>query len=217
MTGWQIQRRRRSHLNAVLQDRTGRYFLKWFFHRGRRNPAQLEWRNANQLEALGIPTVEAVGWGRHDSGSFVVLRGADGLQADERWRHGIGATTALAWTDALAVYVARLHEAGLCHRDLNIYHVLLDGASELRLIDVGRVMGIGWWRPRRWLIKDLASLHYSAQREGFPPRLARRFLRRYVEATSRPWTTRRLLARVLAKSARYRRHNEHKEGRGEPL
>ena len=201
----------------MLESDASRYFLKWFFHGRRGDTGAIEWRNAHVLEALRIPTVEAIGWGRHRRGSFVVLRGAPGLQADERWRGGIDRATALSWTDALARYVAVLHDAGLCHRDLNVYHILLDADQGPRLIDVGRVTAIGGWRPRRWLVKDLASLHYSAFRERFPSWMGRRFLRGYLEATGRSWPRRRLLAQILAKSARYRRHNERKDRRGEPL
>ena len=109
---------------------------------------------------------------------------------------------------ALALYVARLHDAGLCHRDLNVYHVLIHEGA-LRLIDVGRV------RPfvrRRWIVNDLASLLDTARLEGMPASVARAFLASYLKETRRAWSRRAVLRAVELKARRYRRHNE-KHGR----
>jgi tRNA A-37 threonylcarbamoyl transferase component Bud32 len=100
-----------------------------------------------------------------------------------------------------------MHDAGLCHRDLNVCHVLIDG-DDLRVIDCGRVCRFG---RRRWIVKDLASLLASARREGFPERSCRLFLARYLAVTRRSWDRRRLLRAVTRKADRYRRHTEKAE------
>jgi tRNA A-37 threonylcarbamoyl transferase component Bud32 len=211
---WSVQRARPSHLNALTQWQGQTYFLKWFFHRPLRRPARVEWENAERLRQLNIPSVLAVGWGEHPAGSFVVLEKSPGIQANHWWQRTACLKSGLDLCDVLARHAATLHDAGLCHRDLNVYHVLIDKQSGLRLIDVGRVMEIGRLRPRRWLVKDLASLTDSARREGFPDALLRRFLRQYLETSTRRWSRRGLLRRVNRKSERYRRHNLKKEARG---
>ena len=204
LAGWEVQKRRRSHWNARRVHRGQTYFLKWFFHSRWANPARREWENARSLTALGIPTVLPVGWGLHFRGSYVVLEGSPGFQADEWEQHGLPARRLDRHALQLASYVARLHDARLCHRDLNVYHVLLD-ADTLRLIDVGRVMT---FVRRRWIVKDLASLLHSARRERVPDRTCRLFLRAYLQATQRDWKRRRLLRAIEVKAERYRRHNE---------
>jgi len=179
------------------------YFLKWFFHWPWANPARREWENARRLTALGIPTVLPVEWGFHYHGSYVVLEGAPGFQADDWEGQGVPTGRLDQHALRLASYVARLHDARLCHRDLNVYHVLLY-ADTLRLIDVGRVMT---FLRRRWIVKDLASLLHSARREGFSYRICRLFFRAYLQATRRDWSTRRFLRAVEVKAERYRRHN----------
>lgn len=204
LTGWEIQSRRKSHWNARRLEGGKTHFLKWFFHGPWANPARREWRNARLVSVLGIPTVLAAGWGRHDQGTFIVLEGSAGLPAEAWLRRGATPEALLHHAMDLAALAVSLHDAGLCHRDLNVYHVLVSEEG-MRLIDVGR---IARFTRRRWIVKDLASLLASARREGFPASAARSFLRRYLELTCRPWSRRSLLRAVLAKAERYRRHNE---------
>ncbi len=204
LTDWNVTQRRRSHWNAVW-ERTGAYHLKWFFHSRRLAPAAREWTNARRIAELGIETVDPVGWGRHARGSFIVLRHAPGFPAAEWPLRGGSEASAAALAAQLAERVARLHRAGICHRDLNVYHVLVDG-GDLRLIDVGRVRS---FRRRRWIVKDLASLGDSAAYEGLPRSSLRAFLARYASAAGLSREERRRLVRSAARKARrYRRHNE---------
>ena len=214
LDGWTIDRRRQSHINGHREVHGEVFYLKWFLHGPARRPAEREWENAAALAALGIPSVDAAGWGRHRQGSFVVLRRTPGQQADHWWHENHRERQATSLTRELARLVAALHDASLCHRDLNVYHVFVDGDA-LALIDVGRVFRFRSWRAERWIVKDLAGLLYSARRQGFPPRLERRFLIDYLRHTRRGLRRERLLRRIEAKARRYQRHNEKKEARGE--
>jgi tRNA A-37 threonylcarbamoyl transferase component Bud32 len=210
LSGWRVLKARPSHLNASRGESGQSYHLKWFFHGPLSRPARAEWRSARALESLGIPTVVPAGWGTHSRGSFIVLAESPGFPADQWRTRGLELPRVARLAAALAAIAARLHDAGLCHRDLNVYHVLVEGES-LRLIDVGRVAR---FRRRRWIVKDLASLLASARREGFPAPVARLFLRRYLAASRRSWSRRRLIAAVTAKAEAYRRHNEKRERAG---
>jgi len=203
LTGWEVWKRRRSHWNARRAQGGISYFLKWFFHWPWSNPASTEWRNAHRLEALGVPTVTAVGWGRHARGGFIVLEGSPGFPANAWRRHGLDGERLGRLARELAGHVATLHDAGLCHRDLNVYHVLID-ADRLRLIDVGRVTR---FVRSRWIVKDLASLFLSARTEGVPFSVCRAFLRAYLRASRRRWPRRGLVRAICTKAERYRRHN----------
>jgi tRNA A-37 threonylcarbamoyl transferase component Bud32 len=146
--------------------------------------------------------VDPVGWGFHALGTFVVLRGSPGLSAD-LWREfAPDGRTRIRLAVDFGRLVARLHSAGLCHRDLNVYHALVH-EGQVRIIDVGRVARFS---RKRWIVKDLASLHASSVREGLPASTARAFLRTYLDLLERPIARRRLLAAVLRKSERIRRH-----------
>jgi len=84
---------------------------------------------------------------------------------------------------AVADTVAALHSAGVNHRDLYICHFLLRPDSlatepELTLIDLHRAQ-VRVVVPRRWLVKDLGALWFSAADAKPTRRDAYRFIRRY--------------------------------------
>ncbi len=207
LSGWTIEKRRPSHLNARRSEGDVTYFLKWFFHSRWAHPARKEWRNSIVLRDLGIPTVKAVGWGRHLKGSFVVLEGSRGFSL-EQWRtNGLTEEDLVKIAGDLAHLAARLHSAGWCHKDLNVYHVIVSSGG-IRLIDVGRVSR---FHHGRWIVKDLASLLASARREHVPMSAGRAFFRHYLLKSGRVQQRRSLLRAVVKKSHRYQRHNEKRE------
>lgn len=204
LENWTIGKRRASHWNAHSRHEGKTFHLKWFLHGRCVTPGRTEWRNARRLREAKIPNVVAVGWGRHPRGSFCVLEESPGFPADEWRQHGLSVRDLRSLSESLAVYVARLHDARLCHRDLNVYHVLVHQGT-VRIIDVGRVCR---FVRRRWIIKDLASLLDTARREGMPREVARVFLARYLKETRHVWARRALVGAVERKARRYRRHNE---------
>lgn len=214
LSSWAIQKARKSHWNACRSVEGKTYFLKWFFHGRFRSPARTESENARRLKELGIPTILPVGWGVHRRGSFLVLEGSTGFPGDAWREHEVSQERMQRLIEELSRHVAKLHDAGLCHRDLNVYHILVDG-DHLRVIDVGRVAP---FRRRRWIVKDLASLLCSAETERFPFRLARLFFRGYLRRTKTSWNRRWLLRAVQAKAREYKRHNEkHASARAQEI
>jgi hypothetical protein len=96
----------------------------------------------------------------------------------------------------------KFHEAGFRHKDFYLCHFFVQESPAMRifLIDLQRCI-----RPsccaRRWLVKDLAQLHYSmTQQSGYTPDDWREFMRLYGA------TDAALLRAVEAKSARLARH-----------
>lgn len=84
----------------------------------------------------------------------------------------------------LANSAARMHGAGINHRDFYICHFHLDLQSlhndtpRCFLIDLHRAQ-MRPRVPRRWLVKDLAGLYFSAMDCGLTRRDALRFIRHY--------------------------------------
>lgn len=105
----------------------------------------------------------------------------------------------------VAEIARRMHAAGFHHQDFYLNHLLLcddDSGPDVRVIDLGRVRR---QQPlaRRWIIKDLAQLDFSAR--DIPCRERLRFLRLYL---GRPFTPadRRLIRRIIWKSRRIAAH-----------
>jgi len=116
--------------------------------------------------------------------------------------------------DDVAHIARRMHDAGLHHQDFYLTHLLLpdvpdrptggkEGGTGIHVIDLGRAR----YRrrlSRRWIVKDLAQLNYSARLLTHSDR--RRFLELYL---GRPLTLadRPFVRRIVRKSAAIARHS----------
>ena len=143
------------------------------------SPGRREWDNIQRLESLGIATMPPVAYGE-DRGvpllrrSFLVTRRIpSAVPMDDYMKEHFAVCTsgaalrekrALLWD--LGGLVRKLHSAGLTHMDLYLNHVFVKGApgkdKVLHLIDLQRVAR-RWIFKRRWIVKDLAAVIYSAR------------------------------------------------------
>jgi hypothetical protein len=138
-----------------------------------------EWENMRRLEALGVKTARRVAFGQKwikpfELKSFVITEAIPGgVPLDEYIAGHFQGTLseealrekrALLWD--LGDLVRRLHQAGLTHMDLYLNHFFVretpEGDKVLYLIDLQRVAK-RWLFKRRWVVKDLAALFYSAR------------------------------------------------------
>src|SRR5262245_9045849 len=109
----------------------------------------------------------------------------------------------LAERRAIIAHVARItrrmHDSGLHHQDFYLNHLLCRGARpelDIRVIDLGRARHRSRL-SRRWIIKDLAQLDFSARKLSCSDRL--RFLRLYLGRPFQP-ADRWLIRQVMLKS-----------------
>ena len=182
-----------------------RYFIK--IHRGvgwkeiLKNLTQLrlpvvsaenERRAIERLHELGVPTMTIAGYGRRGWNparleSFLVTedlgdtRNLEDLSRD--WRESPPAPRAKrALIDAVAATARRLHESGVNHRDFYLCHLRVDPRQAVErpkifVMDLHRAQ-LRAATPRRWVVKDVGSLYFSALDIG----LTRRDLLRFVKA-----------------------------------
>lgn len=196
----------------VKRSRTGAFSM-----------AGLEWTWMNRFAADGIPCVEPVAYGEQLSGSkelrSAILTAAVPGESLEcwtgRWSEADRATISIL-IPPLAALIARLHERGYIHRDLYLSHIFYDASAFpetcLHLIDLQRVI-----RPRRgrrrWIVKDLASLNFSAPR-GLVLRTERlRWLTRYLGTGKLDGSARRLAYRIMGKTQHIAGHDQRRTGR----
>jgi len=129
------------------------------------------------LRAAGVPTMDTLAWGVRGLDptrrrSFIVTREIPARQTldDLARAWGERGRCEVAVKRRLIVQVAeltrRMHDAGVNHRDLYLVHLLLTGdpgsPGSLHLIDLHRAQ-IRRRVPRRWRVKDLGSLLFSAR------------------------------------------------------
>jgi len=115
----------------------------------------------------------------------------------------------------LAGFVKKFHETGYRHRDLYLSHVFYSDSGTFYLIDLARA-----FKPivlcRRFQIKDIAQLYYSAPAKHFskPDRL--RFYLHYVGRSKLTRQDKTFIRKVINKVKRMARHGA-KHGRVVPF
>jgi heptose I phosphotransferase len=177
--------------------------------------ARNEWEAILRFHEAGIATMIPVALGEGPGRSFLLTAGIEGCCKLTEWiaarssaLHN-GELKTLRQIIAGVADVARtMHAAGMHHQDFYLTHLMVpqNGSSPraVHVLDLGRVR---WQRrlARRWIVKDLAQLHYSASRLTASDQL--RFLTRYlgrpVANTDRP-----LVGHILNKSRAIARHSK---------
>lgn len=158
-----------------------------------------EWLAIKILTELGIDTMNIVAYGERGRNpakrqSFLVTDDLNPAQSlEDVCRDWKEKPPAVAFKRALLMRIAevsrKMHSHGINHRDYYLCHFLLDSSrknagmdpDDLRifLIDLHRVQ-FRKHVPRRWQIKDLASIYFSALDTGLTRRDCLRFIRTYT-------------------------------------
>lgn len=156
--------------------------------------ARNEYRAVKALTAIGVDTMAIAAYAETGSNpasrrSMVVTDDLVGTVSLEdycaEWgRKPPSHSTRVRILCKLADSAGRMHRAGINHRDFYICHFHLDENSleedELRchVIDLHRAQ-IRQRTPRRWQVKDLAGLYFSAMDCGLTRRDLLRFMSHY--------------------------------------
>jgi hypothetical protein len=158
-----------------LADRENSVFesegVKWHIKRYPNGQMAIqEVQGISLLKDNGIDTVSLTAWGvLSDRRGFVISRDLEGyLAGDQLVRQGGDPKLFL---EPSAQVAAKLHSAGLHHRDLYLNHFFLKTTQtpvHCVLIDPARVKRLPWLFKKRWVVKDLAQFGYSLQKVRLP-------------------------------------------------
>jgi len=154
-----------------------------------------EYLAVSLLTKLGVPTMTVCAFGIRGSSpaameSFLVTKDLAGMVSLEDFCRDWKANPPPSELKhriirALALACARMHGSGLNHRDCYLCHFLLDPASlhekriRLHVIDLHRAQIRSRIR-RRYRVKDLAGIFFSAMDCGLSRRDALRFIAAYT-------------------------------------
>ncbi len=162
--------------------------------------ASNEWLAIKKLHQLGLDTLTAVAYGKRGYNpaaeqSFIITEElTDTLslaQYAEQWPENPPAFShKKAIIEKVAEVASTMHNHGINHRDLYICHFLLDISSgeaftdkekiRLFIVDLHRAQ-IRQQVPRRWWVKDVGSIYFSALDIGLTRGDVYRFLRAYYQ------------------------------------
>ncbi len=176
-----------------------------------------EWESIKAVAGAGISTVTPVAFGERtflgaETASFTVteeLYGARPLDeiVRERFQQAGSFYEKRSVIAKVAELARKLHNAGMNHQDFYLNHFFLDDEGEFYLIDLQRVQQNSCV-PRRYRIKDLAQLNYSAwYYGGFTSSDRMRFLFRYLGRKKLTTEDKLLVRQIIAKTERIARHD----------
>ncbi len=156
--------------------------------------AKNEWFAIKKLQAIDIDCPECVGFGLTGNNpanlnSFIITKAlVNTVSLEDFCMHWPTEKPAPSLKNQLIDKIASIsqlmHKHGVIHRDFYLCHFLLDkkslahGAVKLSLIDLHRTLLLKK-SPKRWLIKDLSSLYFSALDIGLTKRDFLRFIKKY--------------------------------------
>jgi len=161
--------------------------------------ASNEWLAINRVHELGLDSLNALAYGckGHNPAkklSFLVTEELSNTlslaQYAEQWPNKPPAPSERrALIRKVATIARTIHGAGINHRDLYICHFLLDLSPgpnntkddpRLFLVDLHRAQ-MRTTVPRRWLVKDIASIYFSSLDIGLTKKDAYLFLQVYFD------------------------------------
>jgi hypothetical protein len=202
--------RENCYLDVTLAGQPTRLHIKRY-PAGKTPRAAEDVRGLMLLKTHDIPTAQLIAHGAlADGRSFVVLRDLAGFTPGDKLIEAGG-----KFGDLLvptADLAAKLHAAGLHHRDLYLCHFMVkpstDGltAPALALIDTARVAKLGRFFAGRWIVKDLAQFWYSTTKLSITDEQRDAWLKRYAEQRGLPGPG-GLKAAVLRKAAWIEKHD----------
>ena len=200
----------------------------WLGAHGRRSCGLQEYAGMRELTAAGIGTPKAVCYGEQwnalfEKRSFIIAEEIPDAEALERRLPQCFGERATAenlklrrdFIARLARFIRKFHQTGYRHRDLYFSHIFYSNDGRFFLIDLARA-----FKPRilgrRFQIKDLSQVHYSAPRRHFSATDRLRFYAGYTGRSGLTHKDKLFIRKVMNRAQRMARHNR-RHGRQVPF
>lgn len=198
----------------------------WLSHHNRRSNALREFEAAKKLTAAGINTPKVVSYGEQwstmfEERSFIITEKIPDAESLERKLPDCFNDPATTKNLKLrkeslglrrnfivqsAAFIKKFHETNYRHRDLYLSHIFYSDTGEFYLIDLARVFGPIVLR-RRFQIKDIAQVYYSAPGKHFSKTDRMRFYMAYTGQKRLTKKDKIFIRKVINKAERMARHD----------
>lgn len=191
----------------------------WLTHRNRISCGLVEWVSASQLTFAGVPVPKIIAYGEQwsrlfEKRSFIITEKIADAEALERklpeYFDGQPTNANLKqrrqFIAQLADFIKKFHETNYRHRDLYFSHIFQDNNGGFFLIDLARAFKPMVLR-RRYQIKDIAQVYYSAPKQYFSNTDRLRFYLGYAGKKKLTGSDKVFIRRVINKVKRMERHN----------
>jgi heptosyltransferase-2 len=191
----------------------------WLSQHKRRSCAFCELEAASTLKAAGINTPKVISYGEQwgtlfETRSFIITEKIPEAESLERKLPDCFHKPATVENLKLrrnfivqsAAFIRKFHETNYRHRDLYLSHIFYSDNGEFYLIDLARVFGPIVLR-RRFQIKDIAQVYYSAPGKHFSKTDRLRFYMAYAGQSKLTKKDKIFIRKVINKAERMARHD----------
>jgi ribosomal protein L22 len=195
----------------------------WFSHKRRISMAAGEVKPAIELKEAKVNVPEVVAFGQVWKGiaeekSFIITRQVPDSVSLETTLPGcfykggqVPKTAKKEFIKDLAEVIKDFHNRGFMHRDLYLSHIFYNQQKKIfTLIDLARC-----FKPlllkRRYLLKDIAQLYYSAPYGVVSKSDRLRFYLYYTEKRKLSFMDKQFISRVKAKAGKMSRHDKKRD------
>ena len=200
----------------------------WLTNHTRKSCAFFDFKPAEKLASLGINTPKTIACGEQwavffEKRSFIITEKIPNAESLEQKLPACFSAPPTVenlnlrrnFIAQLAAFVKKFHETNYRHRDLYFSHIFHDSAGKFYLIDLARA-----FKPivfaERFLIKDIAQLHYSAPRQYFSNTDRLRFYLSIKGQNKLTGKDKLFISKVINKTEQMARH-DIKHGRPAPF
>ena len=200
----------------------------WLWARGRKSYSFRECEQASKLTAEGINTPTTICYGEQwgvlfEQRSFIITEKIPDAESLERKLPDYFDDPATVrslklrrnFIAQLASFIKKFHETDYRHRDLYFSHIFYSDNDKFHLIDLARVFKPFFLR-RRYQIKDIAEVYYSAPAQYFSKTDRLRFYMAYTGQSRLIKKDKMFIRKVINKANRMARH-DRKHGREAPF
>ena len=200
----------------------------WLSARRRISCGSFDFEPANKLTAAGINNPKIISYGEQwgilfEKKSFIItLKIPDAESLERKLPHCFNGPATVEnlklrrnFIAQLAAFTRKFHETDYRHRDLYLSHIFYSDSGNFYLIDLARAFKPIVWR-RRFRIKDIAQLYYSAPASYFSRTDRLRFYFGYTGQSKLTNKDKIFIRKVINKAKRMARH-DIKHGRAVPF
>lgn len=180
----------------------------WLARRKKISAMACDHQPAEELRKLGINTPRTIAFGQQWRGlfekrSFIITEKIpDSSSLEEKLPKN-----RKNFIENLAAFVRKFHNTGFRHRDLYLCHIFCDSRGQFTLIDLNRV-----FKPllfsKKYLIKDLTQLYYSAPGDIVTKTDRLRFLLAYLQKDKLSKQDKLLIKKIKSKARQMVKHDK---------
>lgn len=180
----------------------------WLTRRKKLSTMACDHQPAEELRKLGINTPQTIALGEQWQGlfekrSFIITEKIpDSSSLEEKLP-----IQKENFIQNLATFVRKFHNTGFRHRDLYLCHIFCDSMGQFTLIDLNRI-----FKPllfsKKYLIKDLTQLYYSAPFDTVTKTDRLRFFLAYLQKDNLSKQDKLLIKKIKSKARQMAKHDK---------